>query len=139
MILKASYEDIQEINELGKILYKNFENTYHISNYLENENYIILVSKNNFVDGFSIFYKNMDCFELELIVVSEKARNKGIASNLFEYFFKNYCQKGDEILLEVSCENEIAIKLYKKYGFETINIRKKYYNNSDAYVMKKVI
>lgn len=139
MISKAVKENINEINALGKLLYDNFEKTYLIENYLLEDNYIILVDKEKEIKGFMIVYKNIDCYELELIVVSEKCRKQGIATKLMNYFIDNFCQKDDIIFLEVSCENEKAIKLYKKFNFETINVRKKYYNNVDAYVMKKVI
>lgn len=42
------------------------------------------------------------------------------------------------ITLEVKEENLPAINLYKKYGFQTIGTRKKYYDNKfDAYIMTK--
>lgn len=139
MILKASQNDILEINKLGKLVYENFEKTYLLNDYIQNENYIILINKNEKIEGFCIFYKNIDYFELELIVVLESMRNKGIASKLIQTFITDYCKVGDEIILEVSTKNEIAVKLYKKFGFQIINIRKKYYQDSDAYIMKKVI
>ena len=40
------------------------------------------------------------------------------------------------ITLEVSNKNENAILLYKKCGFKEVGIRKKYYIDSDAIVMK---
>ena len=40
-------------------------------------------------------------------------------------------------LLEVSINNYIAIKLYENMNFKIINIRKKYYNDIDAYVMER--
>lgn len=47
-------------------------------------------------------------------------------------------EKSILITLEVNEENKSAINLYKKYGFQTIGIRKKYYNNKfDAYIMTK--
>ena len=139
MIFKAVKEEIKEINTLGKLLYDNFEKIYLIENYLLDNNYIILIEKEKEINGFILVYKNIDYYELELIVVSKKCRKKGIATKLMNYFIDNFCQKDDIILLEVSCENIKAINLYKKFNFETINIRKKYYNNVDAYVMKKVI
>ena len=40
------------------------------------------------------------------------------------------------ITLEVNVKNENAIKLYKKYNFEEVGRRKKYYNNiDDAIIM----
>ena len=88
---------------------------------------------------FLIVYKNIDYYELEIIVIAKQERNKGIGTNLLKYFENVYCKTNDVILLEVSCENENAIKLYKKFNYKTINIRKKYYNGIDAYIMKKVI
>ena len=139
MICKADKNDISAIIELGKILYDNFEKTYLISNYIDDKNYIILVNKTENIKGFVIIYKNVDYYELEMIVVSKENRNQGIATNLLKYFINNYCKINDEIFLEVSCLDVSAINLYKKFGFENINIRKKYYGNADAYIMKKVI
>lgn len=42
------------------------------------------------------------------------------------------------ITLEVSEKNPIAMHLYKKFGFEVVGKRKKYYDNKyDAYIMTK--
>ena len=43
------------------------------------------------------------------------------------------------ILLEVNEKNDSAINLYKKIGFYLINIRKKYYGNEDALIMRKEV
>ena len=139
MIRKAQINDIDLINELGIQANSNFLNTYNILKYLNDSNYIILVNKECKINAFMILYKNIDYYELELIVVDKDFRNKKIATKLFNYFETNYLKTGDIILLEVAINNENAIKLYKKFNFETINIRKKYYDGIDAYVMKKVI
>lgn len=139
MIRKAQINDIDLINELGIQVNSNFLNTYNILKYLNDSNYIILVNKECKINAFMILYKNIDYYELELIVVDKDFRNKKIATKLFNYFETNYLKTGDIILLEVAINNENAIKLYKKFNFETINIRKKYYDGIDAYVMKKVI
>ena len=39
------------------------------------------------------------------------------------------------ITLEVVTDNIPAIKLYEKFGFEIINVRKKYFNGKDSYLM----
>lgn len=44
----------------------------------------------------------------------------------------------NNISLEVNEKNDIAIKLYEKYGFKKVGIRKKYYNGIDnAIIMTK--
>ena len=40
------------------------------------------------------------------------------------------------ITLEVSSKNEAAIALYKKSDFKEVGIRKNYYEDSDAIIMK---
>ena len=139
MIFKATKENLKDINALGKLLYNNFEQIYLIEKYLLENNYIIIVDKEEELNGFMLVYKNIDYYELELIIVSENSRKQGIGTKLINHFIDNFLKKDDIILLEVSCENKVAISLYKKFNFEIINIRKKYYNNVDAYVMKKVV
>ena len=139
MIRNATKKDVENINSLGDNLFSNFRQTYNIDEYLDNENYILLVNVEKIINAFLIIYKNIDFYELEAIIVREDFRGKHIASNLLNYFIDNYLKRGDKILLEVDTSNEKAIKLYKKFDFRIINIRKHYYNKNDAYVMEKVI
>ena len=140
MIKLAKLEDILFINEIGNEYKNNFEKTYKLKEYLDNENYYILVNKEDKINGFMIVYKNIDYYELEMIVVSKECHNKGIATKILKYFCDNFMNKNDSIILEVSVLNNKAINLYKKFCFEIINVRKKYYDNKiDAYIMKKVI
>ena len=138
MIREAIKEDIKEINNLGKYLNNNFSNTYNISEYLNDDKYIILVNKDNEVNAFLIILKNIDTYEIEALAVSLDSRKKGIGYKLLNYFFDNYLNNNDKILLEVASNNEPAIKLYEKCNFKVINIRKKYYKNIDALIMEKV-
>ena len=139
MIRTAKEKDIIELNKLGILLNDNFTKTYNLDNYINDENYIILLNEEQIINAMMIVYKNIDYYELETIVVNPHYRNKKIATKLLEYFI-NYCtKKEDIILLEVAVNNDNAIRLYKKFNFEIINNRRKYYGNVDAYVMKKVI
>ena len=91
---------------------------------------------NNELVGFLIFNKSYEIIDLLYIVVDVIYRKKGIGSELLKYLIDNsICEK---ILLEVRCDNSNAIKLYKKYNFKIINIRKKYYETQDAYVMELI-
>ena len=85
----------------------------------------------------SIVIDNMD---LESIVVKKEYQRKHIASYLLDFLF-NLAKKKNvvSIFLEVRTSNIKAQNLYRKYGFEIINIRKKYYkdNLEDAFIMKK--
>ena len=78
--------------------------------------------------------------DLESIVVKKEYQRKHIASYLLDFLF-NIAKKKNvvSIFLEVRTSNIKAQNLYRKYGFEIINIRKKYYkdNLEDAFIMKK--
>ena len=138
MIRKSLKEDIPKIEDLGKNLIANFSLTYNLDDYINKDNYLVLVSIDRDINGFLIISETMDTYELEVIYVKENERRKNIASNLLNSFLDNYYNKNKAIFLEVSVDNEPAIKLYQKFNFEIINKRPKYYNGIDAYVMKRV-
>ena len=43
----------------------------------------------------------------------------------------------ENITLEVNVNNSFAIKLYEKYDFKTVAIRKNYYDGVDGYLMER--
>ena len=53
----------------------------------------------------------------------------------------NFCKNTAiaKINLEVNSNNNVAIKLYKKYGFEQVGNRKNYYENGDRFIIYKNI
>ena len=66
-------------------------------------------------------------------------RGKGIGGEMLETLI-DLCSDMNlkTFTLEVNVENTPAIKLYEKFGFKNLGIRKKYYNNTtDAYIMTK--
>lgn len=81
---------------------------------------------------YSIYY---DRAELDYIVVDKDYRNKKVASKLIEYMIDD-CKKNDckNITLEVRYTNNCAIKLYEKFNFKKVAVRKNYYENEDAYL-----
>jgi len=87
--------------------------------------------------GFAGIKIITDFAEVMDVVVKKDKRNIGIGSVLMKYVI-NYCDelKLKNINLEVNKDNKPAVRVYKKYLFETVGIRKKYYNNkSDALLM----
>ena len=139
MIREAEFKDIVELNKLGSNLIPNFLKTYDLNNYINNSNYVVLIYEESNIEAFLLIRKNLDFYEIEALYVNENQRKKGIASKLLTNFLDNYLKNGEEIILEVNTNNTPAINLYKKFAFFVINTRKKYYNNEDAFVMKRVV
>lgn len=137
MIRYAQKKDIKFINKLANNLVKNFVQTYNVEKYIDDDKYIILVNDSNPLNGILMVFKNIDFYELELLYVDEKYRNKGIGTQLLDYFIQNIVKGEQDVFLEVAVNNEVAINFYKKFGFEVINVRKKYYQGVDAFIMKR--
>ena len=99
--------------------------------------YFIYMEKSNII-GVVNYYDLYDRFELAYIEVKEEFRNKKIGSTLMDYLIKIGREKGiNNITLEVNKENKYAIGLYNKYCFETVAIRKSYYDGVDGYLMER--
>lgn len=80
-------------------------------------------------------YEN-DCHILSFGVL-DKYRNKGMGGSLLNYIIETARMRHlSFVSLEVRADNLEAIHLYKKFGFEELGYRKKYYKDgSDALIM----
>jgi len=86
---------------------------------------------------YNILY---DRVEIVNIFVKEDKRNSKIGSSMLEYLINSLKRKNIyNITLEVSVLNVYAIKLYEKYGFERVAIRKGYYKGIDGILMELVL
>ncbi|QSB05798.1 ribosomal protein S18-alanine N-acetyltransferase [Natronoglycomyces albus] len=73
------------------------------------------------------------------IAVAPAARGRGIARALLEDLLSHARDQGiQSVLLEVAVDNMPAQILYDSFGFDTVGIRKGYYqpSNTDAAVMR---
>ena len=136
MIRTAQQKDIKFINELGEQLHKNFSSLYNLNEIINSKLTILLVNEEKEINGYLYAVNLSDNIDLLSIYVADGYRNKNIATNMIKYLIDNYCYHDKTITLEVAVNNLAAIKLYKKFGFEIVNIRKKYYGDTDAYLMK---
>lgn len=80
--------------------------------------------------------------DINTIAVAQSHRRQGLATKLLEQMVDVGTRSGaEQMFLDVRADNESAISLYKKFGFEQIDTRKGYYKPEgvDAYVMRKEI
>lgn len=98
----------------------------------------ILVYKETKILGFISYSIMYERSELNYILVLPEFRDKKIASSLMEAMFCDLKENQvGNITLEVKENNQAAVKLYSKYGFEKVAIRKQYYGKIDAILMEK--
>lgn len=136
MIRELKNTDIEYLTKLLLNYDKNIENHFNFSNYLTNDiysQYVYLI--NDKIVGYILITIIDDLVEVHLLYVDSLFRNQRIGTRLIEYLINKYSNY--KFLLEVASNNYIAIKLYKTMNFKIINIRKKYYNDIDAYVMER--
>lgn len=136
MVNSYELEDLDEVNELGRILNPKFTTLFHINNLNSNEK-IYVYKENNHVLGFLHIAINYEIVDILNIIVREGNRNQKIGSLLFDYMITELPQSITKILLEVNENNISAINFYNKFNFEVISTRKNYYGNSNALIMER--
>lgn len=136
MIRELRNADIDDLTELLLNYDKKIENHFNFKDYLENDIYsqYVYVIDDKIV-GYILITIIDDLVEIHLLYVDNLFRNQKIGTKLIDYIINKY--SSHRFLLEVAINNYIAIKLYENMNFKIINIRKKYYNDIDAYVMER--
>lgn len=139
MISKLDIKDIDSFNKIGLLVNNNFVNLFKLEYIIDSKDEDVYgyYDKDKLV-GFVHVLKTFECLEIINVVVDTDYRKKGIATKLIDYL--NECYSDIEyILLEVNENNSNAISLYNKLGFNVINVRKKYYGNDDALIMRREV
>ena len=142
-ILKVSHSDLDKILEIEN---ESFIKPFKKENFLYelNENpfsrFYKLVIDNEII-GFLLLYVTFDSSSIVQIAIQKDKRNQGFAEFLLQNVEKLLIKEEvNFITLEVRVSNIPARKLYKKLGYEEINIKKGYYEDGeDAIYMVKGI
>lgn len=144
MDLIFSNMNMSDLEEIKEILVSDFDDfwTYSI---LKDElncssSHYIVAKLNNEIVGFCGIKIVLDSADIMNIVVKKDFRNLGIGTALLNEIITLCLSLNlSSITLEVRKDNEYAISLYKNFDFETLGVRKKYYNGIDGFIMEKKI
>ncbi len=143
-IIEISEMSLTDFEEIQSVLISDFDdfwNSETLKNELKNNNSYYIVAKiNNSIVGFAGIKTVLDEADIMNIVTKKDSRNSGIGSALFSSII-NYAKSNNvkKITLEVNENNVPAIKLYKKFGFEQIAKREKYYNGTDNAIIMQLL
>ncbi|HEX5533777.1 MAG TPA: ribosomal protein S18-alanine N-acetyltransferase [Actinomycetales bacterium] len=77
--------------------------------------------------------------DVQTIAVAPQAQGRGVGALLLGALLEEAARRGcSTVLLEVRADNEPAIRLYQRHGFERIAIRRGYYQpgDVDAHIMR---
>lgn len=134
MIRKATFTDVDVINELGTHLRSDFIKVYDIWSIINEQVDQILLLEEKEVIGFLHYVETISDFQIINIYIKKDFQNQGLGTKLISYL-KIYSKP---IILEVDVNNVSAINFYFANEFKIVNIRKKYYKNkSDAFTMRR--
>lgn len=92
--------------------------------------------------GQIVGYAGLMCIrpiaDVQTIAVVPEQEGKGIGSALLtELIRESLLRRAEDVLLEVRADNPRAQQLYRRYGFEQIHVRRRYYRDGvDALIMR---
>lgn len=101
-------------------------------------NYVVAINEKNKCVGYMGIWKIFDEAHVTNLAVHPKFQKKGVAHLLIIASLDLcYREKIKYVTLEVRESNERAKKLYDSFGFKSLGVRKKYYqdNGEDAIIM----
>lgn len=138
--LKILPMNISNLDKIRNTLEQDYDNFWNYEIFKEelgnnNSSYLLLQYENEIVSygGLKII---LDEAELMNIVTKKDKRHMGFAKLLLKSLISLAQEKQcTKINLEVNENNKNAIKLYESFGFKTVGLRKKYYNNVDNAIL----
>lgn len=134
-----SQNDLDAVNAIEMHAFQDPWSKQDFINELESNPYSCIYVKE--INGEVVAYVDLwiayENAEIANIAVKKEFLHQGIASELMQYCLQKIQQsKCENFTLEVRVSNMNAIKLYEKFGFQTVSKRKKYYaDGEDAYLM----
>ena len=142
MNIKITPMTLTDVNTIKNNLISDFDNfwTYQIlKEELESENSSYLIARmNDEIIGFAGIKVVLDEADIMNIVIKKNYRNQGIGTLLLENLISLAKRLNLKSLsLEVSEKNLPAIHLYQNFGFESLGVRKNYYQDKNGIIMTK--
>lgn len=133
-VIEASEEDKERVFELHCELFHDeieerwgWDDQWQIENFDKewNRDEFEVVKHEDQVIGYLQFSYENDKIYLHNIAVVPSLQNNGLGSYLLEWILKKAHELGTVVELSVHTKNEVALKLYKKFGFRIVESQPK--------------
>ena len=133
-IYNMTLSDLETIEDILLSDFDDFWNINTFKNELLNPNSKYIAAKiDDTIVGFAGLWKSVDDVHITNIVTAKNFRKQNVGSMLLSKLIE--IAEAEEnitsITLEVNSNNIPAQKLYEKFDFKVVGLRKKYYNNID--------
>lgn len=100
----------------------------------------LLALSDNHLAGYAIVLlrRNSGYLRLYSMAISESYRGQGIGQQLLRHILRTAQELQKQgVRLEVKCDNQAAVRLYRRHGFEVTELLPQYYEDgSDGYKMQ---
>ena len=125
-------KDIPQVVEIERLSFK-FPKPEAI--FREDEHKYLVAKEDSKIVGYIGIEKILDEEHIINMAIHPDYRGQGIGKRLMQHVLNDE----DVFYLEVRVSNDSAKKIYERYGFKVISIRKGYYaDGEDAYVMRRI-
>jgi [ribosomal protein S18]-alanine N-acetyltransferase len=125
-------KDISAVVEIERLSFK-FPKPEAI--FREDEHKYLVARDENKVVGYIGVEKILDEIHIINMAVDPGYRGQGVGNRLMQHVLNDE----EVFFLEVRVSNETAKKIYERYGFKDIHVRKGYYaDGEDACVMRRL-
>lgn len=92
--------------------------------------YVVAESEDGELAGYAGLMAGIDTADVQTLAVLPGYRRQGLGGALLEALIAEARRRRvADVLLEVRADNEAALELYRRYGFEQIARRRGYYGN----------
>jgi len=140
VIRDYTHKDFKEILEIDKEAFSPRNPAYDVYVYITYGSDLLVADTGSKIAGY-IVTMDVDEFtgKIMAFAVKKEFRGMGIGKMLLSEAIKRLDGRGKrKIILEVRVSNVRAQKLYKKFGFEIIDVIHGYYSDGeDAYLMAR--
>jgi [ribosomal protein S18]-alanine N-acetyltransferase len=126
-------EDIDAVMEIEKRCFTTNWSREALMNEIGNQCafYVVGVSEGRIV-GYGGEWLIMDEAHITTIAVEPESQGNRFGERLLIALLREARYRGGRrATLEVRASNQVALRMYAKYGFETVAIRRKYYQDTD--------
>lgn len=136
----AEEQDLPKIFEMEKQFGEEASPMGTFKGYLKDKRMFHVLLVHGSVAGYSVVFtrKNSKTARLYSICISKGYQGKGLGVS-FLNAIENLCKEQgyEKISLEVSLQNWVAKRLYRKMGYSAVKLLEGYYHDSDGVRMEK--
>lgn len=132
--------DVGTVRKLECDIFSDAWSENNIKDSIESElDNCMVIEEDHRILAYIVFRVNCDEAELFRIATDKNFRKSGYGHKLMDFMILNLKDmKVKKVFLEVRCKNMDAVRLYERYGFKKLGVRKEYYRDptDDALLME---